>query len=238
VKTPARPRKNTQTLFAELEKAKAAPLWRVLVALSIRHVGPSAARELAAVFRSMDAIRAASLEELAVVEGVGEIIAQSLLEWFEVDWHREIVDRWQAAGVVMDDGPAAGAAGAAAPAGGGDGDGAAAGGGASGPGTGGGGAVTLPGVHAAVAAAGAVRGGLPARRDRRGERGSRRQAVRVRVEEDGLSGRRGEGRVEAHEGGVAGSDGAGPGGLPRGARGGTGAGGRGGLRMRPVRLFR
>src|SRR5699024_2060095 len=152
VKTPARPRKNTQTLFAELEKAKAAPLWRVLVALSIRHVGPSAARELAAVFRSMDAIRAASLEELAVVEGVGEIIAQSLLEWFEVDWHREIVDRWQAAGVVMDDGPDAGAAGAAAAAGGGDGDGAAAGEGASGPGTDAEAAVTIPGVDESVAA--------------------------------------------------------------------------------------
>ena len=152
VKTPARPRKNTQTLFAELEKAKAAPLWRVLVALSIRHVGPSAARELAAAFRSMDAIRAASLEELAAVEGVGEIIAQSLLEWFEVDWHREIVDRWQAAGVVMDDGPAAGAAGAAAAAGGGDGDGAAAGEGASGPGTDAEAAVTIPGVDESVAA--------------------------------------------------------------------------------------
>jgi DNA ligase (NAD+) len=155
VKTPARPRKNTQTLVAELEKAKEKPLWRVLVALSIRHVGPSAARELAAAFRSMDAIREASLEELAAVEGVGEIIAQSLLEWFEIDWHREIVDRWQAAGVVMDDGPAAGATGAAgAPAGAGGSDcaGAAAGEGASGAGTDAEAAVTIPGVDESVAA--------------------------------------------------------------------------------------
>ena len=122
------------------------------MALSIRHVGPSAARELAAAFRSMTAIREASLEELAAVEGVGEIIAQSLLEWFEVDWHREIVDRWQAAGVVMDDGPAAGAAGAAAAAGGGDGDGAAAGEGASGAGSDPEAAAAIPGVDESVAA--------------------------------------------------------------------------------------
>jgi DNA ligase (NAD+) len=69
------------------------------VALSIRHVGPVAARALAAYFGSLDAIRAASREELAGVEGVGPIIADALLEWFEVDWHREIVERWSAAGV-------------------------------------------------------------------------------------------------------------------------------------------
>ena len=156
VKAPGRPRKNTQTLFDELERAKAAPLWRVLVALSIRHVGPSAARELAAAFRSMTAIREASLEELAAVEGVGEIIAQSLLDWFEVDWHREIVDRWQAAGVVMDDGPApgvtAGAAGAGSADGAADGAGAAAGEGASGAGSDPEAAAAIPGVDESVAA--------------------------------------------------------------------------------------
>ncbi|WP_084500325.1 NAD-dependent DNA ligase LigA [Brevibacterium album] len=104
VKTPSRARKNTDTLLAELEKAKRNPLWRVLVALSIRHVGPAAAREIAAAFGSMAAVRRASADELAAVEGVGEVIAASLKEWFEVDWHVEIVERWQAAGVVMDDG--------------------------------------------------------------------------------------------------------------------------------------
>ena len=86
-------------LLAELERAKTKELWRLLVSLNIRHVGPVAARALAQWFGSLDAIRAASREDLAQVEGVGSIIADSLLEWFEVDWHREIVERWTAAGV-------------------------------------------------------------------------------------------------------------------------------------------
>ncbi|MFE5671904.1 NAD-dependent DNA ligase LigA [Agromyces sp. NPDC056523] len=86
-------------LLDELEKAKTKPLWRLLVALNIRHVGPVAARALADHFGSLDAIRAASREELAHVEGVGGIIADSLLDWFDTDWHREIVERWTAAGV-------------------------------------------------------------------------------------------------------------------------------------------
>jgi DNA ligase (NAD+) len=87
------------TLLDELEKAKTKDLWRMLVALNIRHVGPVAARALAGYFGSLGAIRGASVEELAQVEGVGSIIAQSVLDWFEVDWHREIVERWAAAGV-------------------------------------------------------------------------------------------------------------------------------------------
>ncbi|NYD55285.1 NAD-dependent DNA ligase LigA [Microbacterium pseudoresistens] len=86
-------------LLDELEKAKAKELWRLLVALNIRHVGPVAARALAQWFGSLGAIRAASHDELAAVEGVGGIIADSLLDWFAVDWHEEIVDRWTAAGV-------------------------------------------------------------------------------------------------------------------------------------------
>ncbi|MFE6971957.1 NAD-dependent DNA ligase LigA [Isoptericola sp. NPDC057653] len=86
-------------LLEELELAKTKDLWRILVSLNIRHVGPVAARALAGWFGSLDAIRAASREELAAVEGVGTIIADALLAWFDVEWHREIVDRWQAAGV-------------------------------------------------------------------------------------------------------------------------------------------
>ncbi|MDQ0612943.1 DNA ligase (NAD+) [Microbacterium sp. W4I4] len=86
-------------LLAELEKAKTKELWRLLVSLNIRHVGPVAARALAQWFGSLDAIRSASLEELAAVEGVGGIIAESLLNWFEVDWHQEIVQQWADAGV-------------------------------------------------------------------------------------------------------------------------------------------
>ena len=90
-------------LIDNLAVAKRQPLWRVLVALSIRHVGPTAARALAGHFGSMDAIRAASLEELAGVEGVGPVIAESVQEWFDVDWHVAIVGKWAQAGVRMAD---------------------------------------------------------------------------------------------------------------------------------------
>ncbi|HEY1157247.1 MAG TPA: NAD-dependent DNA ligase LigA [Arthrobacter sp.] len=102
-KSPSKPTATTQKLFKELEKAKTQPLWRVLVALSIRHVGPRASRALAQAFGSMDRIRAASEEELAHVDGVGPTIAAALKEWFAEDWHVEIVDRWAAAGVRMED---------------------------------------------------------------------------------------------------------------------------------------
>ena len=94
---------NGKRLVANLEAAKEQPLWRVLVALSIRHVGPTAARALAEHFRSLDAIRAASPEELANAEGVGGVIADSIKDWFEVDWHIAIVDKWRVAGVRMED---------------------------------------------------------------------------------------------------------------------------------------
>lgn len=106
-KDGTKPTATTSKLFAELDKAKAKPLWRVLVALSIRHVGPTAARALAAHFESLEAIRQASAAELASVEGVGSVIAESVQEWFSVDWHREIIERWAAAGVSMADEPAA-----------------------------------------------------------------------------------------------------------------------------------
>jgi DNA ligase (NAD+) len=93
------PSKAAYELVANLELAKTKPLWRILVALNIRHVGPVAARALADHFGSLDLIRAAGSAELAEVEGVGPIIAESLQEWFEVDWHREIVERWAASGV-------------------------------------------------------------------------------------------------------------------------------------------
>jgi DNA ligase (NAD+) len=75
----------------------------VLVALSIRHVGPTAARALATEYGSLEAIMAASEEELSVVEGVGPTIASAVVEWFGVDWHRAIIDKWRAAGVRMAD---------------------------------------------------------------------------------------------------------------------------------------
>jgi DNA ligase (NAD+) len=94
---------NGRRLLLNLDKAKAAPLWRVLVALSIRHVGPTAARALATQFGDIDDIKTASTEQLAAVEGVGATIADAVTEWFAVDWHCEIVDKWRAAGVRMAD---------------------------------------------------------------------------------------------------------------------------------------
>jgi DNA ligase (NAD+) len=92
---------NAVKLLANLDVARQRPLWRVLVALSIRHVGPTAAQALARQFGSLDAIVAAGVEELAAVEGVGPTIAESLREWFGVDWHREVVEKWRAAGVRL-----------------------------------------------------------------------------------------------------------------------------------------
>ncbi len=94
---------NGRKLLQNLQTRKAQPLWRVLVALSVRHVGPTAARALAQQFGSVRAIRAASREELAAAEGVGPIIADAVIEWFTVDWHEQIVDKWAAAGVRMAD---------------------------------------------------------------------------------------------------------------------------------------
>jgi DNA ligase (NAD+) len=94
---------NGKRLLANLDTAKKQPLWRVLVALSIRHVGPTAARALATEFGSLDAIRPASTEQLASVEGVGPTIADAVTEWFTVDWHCQIVDKWRSAGVRMAD---------------------------------------------------------------------------------------------------------------------------------------
>ncbi len=94
---------NGKRLLANLDKAKQQALWRVLVALSIRHVGPTAARALASEFGSLEAIEAATEEQLAASEGVGPTIAAAVIDWFTVDWHRTIVDKWRAAGVRMHD---------------------------------------------------------------------------------------------------------------------------------------
>ncbi|HUD79359.1 MAG TPA: NAD-dependent DNA ligase LigA [Streptosporangiaceae bacterium] len=92
---------NATRLLLNLEDARHRPLWRILVALSIRHIGPTAARALAAAFGSVDAIAAAPEEDLVTVDDVGPTIARSLREWFEVDWHAAIVAKWRAAGVEL-----------------------------------------------------------------------------------------------------------------------------------------
>ncbi|MGY1829881.1 NAD-dependent DNA ligase LigA [Geodermatophilus sp. SYSU D01180] len=94
---------NGQRLLANLQSRKDVPLWRVLVGLSIRHVGPTAAQALARDFRSLDRIAEASEEELAAADGVGPTIARSVRDWFAVDWHREVVEKWRRAGVKLAD---------------------------------------------------------------------------------------------------------------------------------------
>lgn len=96
------PGKNVEKLLVALEEAKTRPLWRTIVALSIRHVGPTSAQALAARLGSMDAISKASVEELADIDGVGGVIAESIAEWFGIDWHQAIVKKWATAGVVME----------------------------------------------------------------------------------------------------------------------------------------
>ena len=100
---PSVPSKTTEQMFAQMEQAKDTELWRVLVALSIRHVGPTAARSLATSLRSMDAIRSADLDTLAGTDGVGPVIAQAVREFFDEPWRRRVVEQWAAAGVRMEE---------------------------------------------------------------------------------------------------------------------------------------
>jgi DNA ligase (NAD+) len=95
------PSETALKLLRNLEEAKSRPLWRVLTALGIRHVGPVAARSLTNHFGSLDAIFAASEEELSQVEGVGATLASSIKDWISIDWHREIIESWRKAGVVL-----------------------------------------------------------------------------------------------------------------------------------------
>jgi len=92
-----------KSMLANLEAARDRPVWRVLVALSIRHVGGPTAMDLARAFGSIDAIAAASVEELAAVDGIGGTIAEAVHDWFAEDWHRDVVDKWRRGGVRMAD---------------------------------------------------------------------------------------------------------------------------------------
>ncbi|MDO8309476.1 MAG: NAD-dependent DNA ligase LigA [Actinomycetota bacterium] len=94
---------NARVMLANLDASRGQPLWRVLVALSIRHVGPTAAQALARRFGSIDAIVAAGVGELAETDGVGGVIAEAVVEWFDEPWHRDIVDKWRRGGVRMAD---------------------------------------------------------------------------------------------------------------------------------------
>jgi DNA ligase (NAD+) len=93
---------NSEKFLIALEEAKSKTLWRILVSLSIRHVGPTAAQSLAKTFGSIEKIAHASAEELAAIDGVGEVIAESIVEWFGVDWHKTIIKKWKKSGVLLE----------------------------------------------------------------------------------------------------------------------------------------
>lgn len=97
---------NGRKLLANLETVKTRPLTRFLVALSIRHVGKGTAPDVARAFPSIEALAEADTEQLSAVEGIGPVLASSIVEWFSVDWHRLIVQKWQAAGCILADAPA------------------------------------------------------------------------------------------------------------------------------------
>ncbi len=94
---------NAKVILAQLEIAKSKPLWRVLVALSMRHVGPPTAQAITSVFANLEDLAAASTDELAVVDGIGEKTAIAIGEWFAEPWHLEIIEKWRSAGVRMAD---------------------------------------------------------------------------------------------------------------------------------------
>ncbi|MET1008052.1 MAG: helix-hairpin-helix domain-containing protein, partial [Propionibacteriaceae bacterium] len=96
---------NARKLLANLEEAKTKPLSKFLVALTIRHVGKSVAPDIAAAFGDIDALAKATPEELTAIDGVGPTLVTAIHEWFEVDWHRQIIEKWKAAGCVMRDEP-------------------------------------------------------------------------------------------------------------------------------------
>jgi DNA ligase (NAD+) len=94
---------NARKLLAGLEEAKTRPLSKFLVALSIRHIGKSVAPDLAAAFGDIDALAQATPEQLTAIDGVGQTLVTAIHEWFEVDWHRRIIEKWKAAGCAMRD---------------------------------------------------------------------------------------------------------------------------------------
>ena len=94
-----------ERFIAGLEVAKRRPLWRILVALSIRHVGPTSAQALADNFGSITNIQKATADQLANIDGVGGVMAEAIIEWFSVDWHKQIIKKWEKAGVMLVDAP-------------------------------------------------------------------------------------------------------------------------------------
>ena len=164
---------NAVKLLHNLEEARSRPLWRILVALSIRHVGPTAARALALEFGSLDAIAAATADQLTAADDVGPTIAAAVIDWFAVDWHQAIVAKWRAAGVLLADPDFAGGSRVARP---------------------------LTGVTVVITG---TLAGLQPDRGRRGGAGSGREGGRLSLEEDRLRRGRGEPGLQIRQGRLA-----------------------------------
>ena len=94
---------NAKLLLDQIDRARTKPLWRIVSALSMRHIGPPTAQALTRKFHSIDELSKASVEELSQVEGIGQTIAQSVVEWFTESWHRDIIEKWRNDGVVLEE---------------------------------------------------------------------------------------------------------------------------------------
>jgi len=94
--------KSAQNLVGALEKAKDRPLSRLLFALGIRHVGRTVAETIVEHFTTIDEVAEADIETLVSIDGVGPVIAESIVDWFAVDRNRELVDNLKAVGVNTD----------------------------------------------------------------------------------------------------------------------------------------
>ena len=94
--------KSAQRIVAGIQKSKEVPFERVVFALGIRFVGETSARLLARHFKTMDALMQAGLEELQEVEGIGEVMAKSIIGYFHNEQNREIVERLRAYGLQFE----------------------------------------------------------------------------------------------------------------------------------------
>jgi DNA ligase (NAD+) len=95
--------KSITNLLTSIERSKDRPLWRLLVALNIPHVGAHVAQVLTSAFPSIDRLRRASVEDLMAVEGIGPEIARSVHGWFEDPRNLDLLERLRKAGVRMEE---------------------------------------------------------------------------------------------------------------------------------------
>jgi len=114
---------SVENLLGAIEASKGRPLSRLLVGLGVRHLGPTGSRALARTYRSLDALMVAEIAELAAVEGIGPVIADSVVEFLASPANQHVIDKLRAAQVALVEpggrapGARAGSRGSAGPAG-------------------------------------------------------------------------------------------------------------------------